>query len=558
MSMKRIEELEAKLNALKGQPIEEVGEELATTLNDLAYILYRSNPTKTEEYGRQALAVAEKLDDEKIIARSHLIIGIANIVRDNDGLGLEQSLRALSLYERIDDKPGIARCCNYIGYLHSKRGDHGKALEYLFQALELNEELDSKSNIAISYNTIGTIYHRSGDYANALKYLNKALALFEEYGTENNKRNTYLDLGSVYYKQEKYGQALEYFQMALKLAETVDDKQSICICLHNLGDVNLQWKHYDSSLGYLEQSLAIALEIESREMQLLNYEFLSKLYVEQNDHRKALDYYQKYSELKSEVFSEESARKIAQLEIQHEVEKKEQQAEIYRLKNVELEAMVEERTERLAHLNAVLAAVRNVNQLITHEIDRDALLQQACEKLVEARGYFSAWITLLDDNSDIQADFRAGLTNGVGSSLATLKCGLLTLENPGILTVESGDKLCQGCPRAYVEKSGTNVVRMLTGLVYEGNSFGVICVTLSPEMAHDPGEQGLFEELAGDLSFALHHREVDNKRKESDRLYRSLYDSMSEGMSVNELIYERGRAVDYRVVDVNPAFEIIA
>jgi len=558
MPVKRIEELKAKLKALESQPIEEVGEELITTLSDLAKEIHRSNPAKTEEYARRALALAEELGDEKSVARCHQLIGISYIFRGDNKQGLEYSLIALKFYEHVESKAGIADCCNNIGYLHSTQGDTDRALEYLFRALKLNEESGLLKKIANNHNTIGAVYDEIGEYDKSLEHYLKALELSEEHGTVKNTINPLLNIGALFVRWNKYEQAMEYFQKVLTLAEESEDKRSLCICMHNMGEVQLDLKHYDSSLGYLEQSLEVALEIESRKMEILNYELLSKLFEEQDEHKKALEYYQKHSKLKSVVFNEESAERIAQLEVQHNVEKKEQQADIYRLKNVELEAVVQERTERLSHLNAILSAIRNVNQLITHEMDRDELLQQACEKLIETRGYYSAWILLLDKNNKVLKDYCAGFANGKSTASSAYKCSSLTQETCDVVTIEAGDKMCQHCPRATVEKNDVKLARLLTRLNYDGSSFGVICVTLPPKMAHDPDEHSLFEELSGDLSFALHHRQVDNQRKESERLYRSLYDSMSEGMTVNELIYKQGRAVDYRVVDVNPAFEMIA
>nr|MBC8234410.1 GAF domain-containing protein [bacterium] len=44
----------------------------------------------------------------------------------------------------------------------------------------------------------------------------------------------------------------------------------------------------------------------------------------------------------------------------------------------------------------------------------------------------------------------------------------------------------------------------------------------------------------------------------SEEIYRSLYSSMSEGVSLHEIIYnESGEAVDYKILDVNPSYEII-
>lgn len=61
------------------------------------------------------------------------------------------------------------------------------------------------------------------------------------------------------------------------------------------------------------------------------------------------------------------------------------------------------------------------------------------------------------------------------------------------------------------------------------------------------------------------HRQLAAERKfpedalrESEARYRSLYSSMNEGFALHELIYgETGAAVDYTILDVNPAYEAI-
>jgi len=52
---------------------------------------------------------------------------------------------------------------------------------------------------------------------------------------------------------------------------------------------------------------------------------------------------------------------------------------------------------KIQHLNTVLQALRNVNQLITFEKDRDRLLHKACNELVRTRGYHIARIILTDE-----------------------------------------------------------------------------------------------------------------------------------------------------------------
>ena len=57
-------------------------------------------------------------------------------------------------------------------------------------------------------------------------------------------------------------------------------------------------------------------------------------------------------------------------------------------------------------------------------------------------------------------------------------------------------------------------------------------------------------------------KQADREREElletlrkSEQRFRSLFESMAEGVALHELIYEDGRPVDYRILDVNPSFE---
>jgi|GEM_PF-989662 len=526
MASDSIKKLEMKLKQLESQPVEEVGKEKSQVLNDLAYELYRSNPAKSEEYGRQALALAEGLGDENNIARSHLIIGIANIVRGNDGLGLEQSLRALSLYERIDNKTGIAKCCNYIGCLHSKRGDHDKALEYLFQALDLNEELDSKSNVAVNYNTIGTIYYRIGDYDKALKYLNKALALFDKYGTEDKKKNTYLDLGNVYYRQEKYGQALEYFQKVLKLAEAGDDKQSICVCLHNMGDVHLQWKRYDSALDYLERSLALAQKIESRRLEMLNYEFLSKLYEEQEDYKESFNFYKEYATLRAEIFSKESSEKIARLELKHEIDKKEKETEIFRLRSVELEAMVAERT----------------SELEAEATERRQTLE-ALKKSEEL--HRPIWNNSPVGIALISREAKFTMTNPAFCEIIGYQEEELNGRPLFDLLVEEDDRLFDGLLNTEVHDELSNLYSgRPTELTFLKKSGKPIRVDLRIDFITD--ENGSVDYMIVQMTDITERRQAELALQESEERYRTLVETLHEGIGTVDQ--------DENIVFANPAF----
>jgi len=65
--------------------------------------------------------------------------------------------------------------------------------------------------------------------------------------------------------------------------------------------------------------------------------------------------------------------------------------------------------EKIKHLNLVLRAIRNVNQLIVKEKDPNRLIKGVCENLVKTRGYHNTWIVLLDEEGKLKTSAEAGL-----------------------------------------------------------------------------------------------------------------------------------------------------
>ena len=210
---------------------------------------------------------------------------------------------------------------------------------------------------------------------------------------------------------------------------------------------------------------------------------------------------------------------------------------------------------KVKHLNAVLRAIRSVNQLILREKDRDRLLQGACDNLIETRGYYSAWIALLDEGGRPVTTAEAGL--GARSSPMTERlghgklprCAGEALKQSGVVAITDPASECTGCPLSgeHAGKSGM-AIRLKYGEVVHG----ILSVSIPAELAEDAEEQSLLIEIAEDIAFALHdielirqHELAEEALRESEEQYRAIFESATDAVLIFDL--------DGTIVEANPA-----
>jgi PAS domain S-box-containing protein len=179
--------------------------------------------------------------------------------------------------------------------------------------------------------------------------------------------------------------------------------------------------------------------------------------------------------------------------------------------------------KRMAHLNLVLRAIRNVNQLITKEKDLNKLLQGACDNLIATRGYHNAWIALLDESGRLVTSAEAGLGEAFKLMVKRLEQGELTvciqkaLTQSTVTVIENPAATCEDCP--LMEQYDGRRAKTIR-LEHEGRVYGLLSVSVPAELAVDEEERSLFFEVAGDIAFALHAIELDEKRKRAEEALR--------------------------------------
>ncbi|MCB0315465.1 MAG: tetratricopeptide repeat protein, partial [Calditrichaeota bacterium] len=190
------------------------------------------------------------------------------------------------------------RALNGIGNAYHFMGDYDQALDYQQQSLKTLTQIHHDMSISRTLNDIGLIYQSLGDLEQALDYHQQSLAIRETLNYGPGLTTTLMDVGRVYIRQHRLKEAREMYQKALTLSEELRAKPKISKALEGLAEIAELLEDYHSALGY----------------------------------------FKRLHEITVEVYSEDGDSKLKNIKAAYEVEASKREAEIYRLKNVELKA----------------------------------------------------------------------------------------------------------------------------------------------------------------------------------------------------------------------------
>jgi len=312
---------------------------------------------------------------------------------------------------------------NVLGVAYRNIANYPKAMEAFLEALRTATELNVPREEGYAYNNIGDVYRMQRNYAWAIENTEKSLAIFERIGDKQGMAYCYMRLGENGEAQGQYDMAYTNYLRCYDLRRQLADTTAMYVALSHVGDIHRLQRRFGEALKCYGEALqfmkrnnatadvavtlrrmasthyehqdytqAIALATESLELsKRTNFkldlqdaaEVLWKSYAALRQFEQAYQYQHLYLALRDSITSEQSVKKIAALQINYEVQRKDSEL-----------ALVQENA-RLVHwglggglafalmLAAVLYNRYRVKRNANHEILRQQQILQEKSREIE-------------------------------------------------------------------------------------------------------------------------------------------------------------------------------
>lgn len=285
------------------------------------------------DFLQESNLIFQKEGDPIGIARTYSNIGLVFWEQGHSEKALENYFQALRILEDIGEKAVLAPVLNNIGLVYRDQKDYQLAEDFHLRSLAIKRELNDEKGIAFSLNNLGVVKQETGDLESALNYLSEALAIRERLMDKREIANTNNNIGYLYYLLGRSDLALANLERAEDLYVDVDDQAGMAQTYHYLGLVYKKMGQSNLAISYLDLSLDIAKLIGHSRIMSDNFHSLSELMALRGDYRMAYQYQERYQSLRDSLFTTESQRRIGEMQLLYDRERKESEVELLRKTN---------------------------------------------------------------------------------------------------------------------------------------------------------------------------------------------------------------------------------
>lgn len=281
---------------------------------------------------KKVVDLDEKVQNHSITAKSYNSYGGVYYRNGEFDQAREYYLKGLELAKKYGLASTEAFSAYCIGTMYMQMDEHEKGRPFLEDAKVVFDSLGQVARVNEIQMLVGVIDLFSGNLDEAKLVLNSSLDFFREKQYGRLMVNCLQHLSIIHNKQKEFTQAIKTAKEGSQIALEIGLIREALACNTNLANAYLSLNQYDSALLVIDESLqlneanqntlAIAVDLAD-----IKWKALRNL--EKNE--EALIALQQFNSLSDSLRKKTDDERFAQLEVEYEVEKKEQEIETQKL-----------------------------------------------------------------------------------------------------------------------------------------------------------------------------------------------------------------------------------
>lgn len=294
---------------------------------------FNGDYTEGEKHFRAGIKLAQKSANSMLEWQLYngLIGNLAEAERFSESI--VEAEKGLAVAKRLNDSLLIARSELFFGILMGQNQDFEQSIKYLMNSMAYFKKVNSYHSLGVAYMNLSFAYQNRDDFQldSATHYSKKALDIGIKLNIIPLQVKALNTISSAYVLQEKFDTAKEY---ALKVIELFDGSAMptfTTITYINLSKVSIVEGKYETAINYCKKGI----QLLSKENIVDKYDFFEMLadcYNEIGNYKEAF----KYSQLKFEAIIKkrdiEETKRVTRLQAKHKYEKEKEALEKIQLK----------------------------------------------------------------------------------------------------------------------------------------------------------------------------------------------------------------------------------
>ena len=249
--------------------------------------------------------------------RGHYTIALENVLK---------SLKLLPVVSTpINKDVRIADAKTHLAAIEHSIGNYEKAVAYNLEALEIYINQNDTYYQAAAEADLAKSYTALKQYKKAESALNRSIDKAKIANVPSTEASALAQMGTLYNLQAKPERAVDFLRKSISLAKEINSERRMAISQLALAESYRLLNRREDALAELSSVFDYATGDGSGNLSILRDAYLERSTVQQdmNQVRKSLGDYQKYKQLNDSIFNIDRTRKLEELKIIYETEKKE-------------------------------------------------------------------------------------------------------------------------------------------------------------------------------------------------------------------------------------------